>query len=198
MKSKIKVIILVCSALNACAPLAPLSNVPTARTIGKSKIHIEGGAYYPEDYYGKLGYGITDDVDLYLLMEKGAFNENIGAAAKFSVLNSREGESISIDGSAGTADDGYYGYLGATISYKKKWFEPYAIGRYNLSRVSYSGEYDFYGKNHYKGDMTFQYGQVTMGSTFWFDQHFGAILNANYLFGDVDGLVFGAGLILRP
>lgn len=185
--------------LSGCTSLAPLSNTPTARTLGKGNVHIGGGyVIVADNAHVRTGFGITDEIDLFFLAESGILNDNAGIALKYGLLKADEGLSASLDGSLGTTKEKYYFYIGPTLSYKKNWIEPFVVARYNYAQDKYK-EIDLFNINESDSFMTtrLHYGQLTGGATIWVNNHFGLNLHVDQIFGDGDGTVFGAGFHWR-
>jgi hypothetical protein len=199
MKFHIFPLFLVCFILSSCT-VAPFSNHYSARSIGKDKWSINTGAQSScsEVVFSRIGYGVTDNVDLGIVVERQFFDMVYGGWGRYAFLNQKEGFSASVEGGGGGSSLSSYAYVGAALGYKLNWWEPYVIARYNY--VHYDNEILLdlgpWGQHsiHNKGE--FDYGSVTLGQTFWFTEKVGLNLNINFIDSGLEESFCGAGLVV--
>jgi hypothetical protein len=111
--------------------LAPFSNVSTAQSNGEGSLDVDfGAAASGVTYYGRVGYGVSKNLDLGATLEVGALSAT-GLWGKYSFINNKENFSAAVLAGAGSGNNTNFNYFGAVISYKFKKLEPYYVGRYN-------------------------------------------------------------------
>jgi hypothetical protein len=195
--------------VSGCTQLAPFAASNSAHTVGEGATAIQGGVTTNGRIpYGRIGCGVSKNLEIGLLMENHPYNLIGGPFAKYALLNNPEqGVSLSVEGGLGTGIiSTYYGYIGPMIGYKKNRWDGYIGARYNYvhNDLYWDDEYgeDGYGYNdfgwghivkHHKSSL--QYGVVTAGNTIWLTKKCGVNLNANYSFGAVKGTYGGVGLV---
>jgi hypothetical protein len=195
MKKEVVAILIVIfsmTALQGCTSTAPVSNSTTARSLGKGKVMASTGTVSGSGFGTWVGYGATKNTDIYLVYEESLYTDNFGAAIKHSFKNNPEEFSYSVDLGYGISgyddlekddpDTGYYSYIGTTLSYKMKWFEPYFVARFNHVKAHRNQ----LGRDWFKfwgADLAGQeplvrkdYVQFSAGANFWFNKHFGVTL----------------------
>jgi hypothetical protein len=180
MKFQLFPLFLVCFILSSCT-VAPFSNHYSARSIGKDKWSINTGVQSScsEVVFSRIGYGVTDNVDLGIVVERQFSDMVYGGWGRYAFLNQKEGFSASVEGGGSSLSS--YAYVGGALGYKLSWWEPYVIARYNYV--------------HYDND-EFDYGSVTLGQTLWFTEKVGLNLNVNVLDSGLEESFCGVALVV--
>lgn len=202
MLSKIVIkatVIIALLSLGGCS-FAPFSSSQSAHTIEKDAVSFQGGvALNGSAPYGRLNYGVTENLELGLLSEFHFADFVTGFVAKYGFLNNKEeGASFSVETSAGGGNSSTYAYVAPTIGYKKDKWDPYFSARYNYTRI---GSDDFeldlgsLGKINFFEKTNLKYVTTTLGNTYWMTKKFGLNVNANYVLGSIDGFYAGAGFV---
>ncbi len=188
-----------CLFLQACT-FAPFSNHYSARPIGKNKVSVNSGFESGDTalLFARGGYGVTENLDLGLLIERQLFADVFGGWGRYSLLNNPKGLNISIEGGAGASSLSSYAYAGGAIGYKLKWWEPYAILRYNAVHYDNDITLDlgFLGLHKLHNHGSFNYGSLTLGQTIWLQDSLGLNLNLNFYNRDLEDVLYGAGIVL--
>ncbi len=185
--------------LSGCS-FAPFSSTQSAHTIEEDALAIQGGmASLPEIPYVRMSYGMTENLELGLLSEFHFSDVVSGVVAKYAFLNNKEaGASFSVETSVGGGSSSSYAYIAPIFGYKKDKWDSYIAARYNYTHVGYDDlELDFgwFGKIDLSGKTNLNYGIATVGNTYWMKKNFGVNVNANYAFGDFEGVYAGVGLV---
>lgn len=214
MKNTLAITVITSSSLllSGCI-MSPLSSDTTARSLGQGNWSTTGGVIFPGVVAGyvRQGYGATDNLDVGVVGEAG-INNLVGGWGQYSILNQPEGLSVAIDGGAGGGQakgqlytdvnqttTGYYGYVGPIVSYKTEYLEPYLAARVNYlylnDKITAENAGDF-GMNLAASQFS---GTVTLGTTLWFNNHFGVTVSANGIAAPHDcSAVYGdGGVVLR-
>lgn len=125
-----RLVLLLTLLLNISCSLAPFSSTSTGRSYGAGKSNIAIGNV-ASNYYTRLGYGVSDNLDLAYVIEFGNFNTS-GVLAKYSFLNQDTGLSWALEYSLGGTDKSEYWYGGGVISLNfDKSLEFFLNVRYN-------------------------------------------------------------------
>lgn len=186
-------------SLGGCS-FAPFSSSHSAHTIEKEAVSFQGGvALNGSAPYGRIDYGVTENLQLGLLSEFHFADFVTGFVAKYGFLNNKEkGGSFSIEASAGGGNSSTYAYVAPTIGYKNNKWDTYFSARYNYTHIGSDdfeldlgslGTINLFEKNNLK------YVTTTLGNTYWITKNFGLNVNANYVLGSIDGFYAGAGLV---
>lgn len=184
MNRPLKVIFcVVLLALTSACSVAPLSNLYTARSIGKGVWSFSGG--FLSNASGGPGSGVPAfkiDYGLYDKLDVGMHYElvNTGFVAKYSFINGKDGWSWAGVLSAGSADGGGYWYMGTVASYKFAFFEPYASVRFNrVTRGTTNFSVTSIG-TWTTPSTTFDYLYFTLGTGMWPTEKFGFLIEYNF------------------
>jgi hypothetical protein len=153
--------------LCSCA-VAPLSNHVTARTNGKGQSLASAGGTIGVGNTGwlpslKYSVGLDDNLDVgfqYEVIEYGIWG-------KYAFVNRPEGLSFAALAGTGISFEGFYAYGGPVVSWKKGWFEPYFLTRFNYvdyqeAKIALASVGEF---NVPPG--TYRYLQHTLGFLIW-------------------------------
>lgn len=179
--------------------IAPLSNTHSAHTTDKKSLAIQaGGTLNGEVPYARLAYGATKNLEIGALSEMQQGDVLVGLTAKYAFLNNTEkGMSLAVEGSLGGSGLSDYFYLGPVIGYKTKYWNGYMAARYNQVNDSLDDlSFDFSPlKIVHLSERRLKYGTLTLGSTIWLTKRLGLNVNGNYVFGPIEGVYAGAGLV---
>jgi hypothetical protein len=191
-------VLLVCLFLTSCA-FAPFGNTYSAQTAGAKNLDLQLGAMVngPIVPVGRLGYGIQEDTDIGVLSELGYADLIAGLYLKHAMLQKDEGFSLAIETSLGAgAHDSWYTYIGPIVSFKKGWFEPYAIARFNYVRQNLQYT-DWLWGDEVQNKIHVKYALFTTGATLWANKHLGFTLSANLATGDYQFGYGALGFVLK-
>lgn len=155
-------------ALTGCA-LGPLVDHETARTVGVANHELIGG-FGQAGFVFKWNYGLTENLDLGLHWE----SLSIGVKAKYAFINARDkGWSLAAALGTGSSVGGSHYYGDLMTSYLTGSWEPY--GTLRLVHVK-NDPLEFKDKD--TGQVVFtidrseyEYGQVILGTRYWFNPH---------------------------
>jgi len=154
--------------LTSCA-VGPLVSHESARTVGKSNHELAGG-YGNAGLALKWNYGLSDNFDLGVQLE----SLSLGLRAKYSFLNMKEGWSFATAGGLGSSVGGKHYYVDLMTSYFSGKWEPYTTLRavhVKTDPVEFNDE-DTGMLNFTVDRIHYNYGQLMLGSRFWFTQKF--------------------------
>lgn len=192
-------VIIALLSLGGCS-FAPFSSSHSAHTIEKDTVVFQGGvALNGSTPYGRLNYGVTENLELGLLSEFHFFDYATGVTAKYGFLNNKEeGASFSVESSVGGGSSSTFVYAAPTIGYKKNKWDTYFSARYNYVHID-SDDYELdlgsLGKVNMYQKKNLKYVTTTLGNTYWINKRFGLNVNVNYVLGSIDGFYAGAGLV---
>lgn len=179
--------------LSGCV-VGPLVVHETARTVGEGDSDLIGG-YGTGGYVIKWNYGLLNDLDIGLQWE----SLSLGVRAKYAFINRREsGWSLAAAAGIGTSVGGNHYYGDLIGSYLHKAFEPY--GTVRIVHVK-TDPLEFKDKDTGNVDFTidryeYDYGQLILGTRFWFDKHWLLSVEASSLFSVSGGVKVGNGLLV--
>ena len=166
------------SFLFGCS-LAPVVSEKTARTLGDGNWETNVGLSPAPSI--TIGRGFGESVDLHLSIES-QIVPLIDIGGKFSITQRKEGVSFSIfaGGFSDTSSSSGF-YAGPIISLKSKWFEVYALGKYN--NVTWKASEKEQAKDSVfdfslNSDQNFDYWLAVVGINLWFNDGVGLNLNA--------------------
>jgi len=182
--------------------VGPLVSHETARTVGRSAAELtfgEGSA----GTVAKFNYGVLKDLDLGIHIE----SLSAGVRAKYAFVNAPEG-GFSFAAALGTGEtfNGKYNNVDLIASLLREKWEPYGTFRFvrvdlesnELDSSDDTGLFDLK-----KGETIYTYGQVILGSRYWFDPHWIGSLEASSLISFSktidfdDNILVGAALIYK-
>jgi hypothetical protein len=112
--------------------IAPITNLPTGRTVGAGKVGLDLGAIMASEdlspgFASKLSIGLMRDLDFGFEYEV----ISLGAFLKYSLINPiGDGPALAVHGGLGQSGSTYY-YGGVTGSLKLGAMEPFGVIRYN-------------------------------------------------------------------
>lgn len=177
--------------LSAC--VGPLVVHETARTVGDGNAELIAG-YGNAGVAAKLNYGLNKDWDLGVQFE----SLSLGLRTKYAFINNNEkGWSLAAALGTGASIGGSHYYGDLIASYLDGHFEPYAAFRYvhmKIDPVDFKDEKT--GTLDYRVDLpNYEYGQVMIGTRYWFDKHWLFSLEFSRLFAIGKGVYFGPGLL---
>ena len=159
--------------LNVSCSLAPFSSTTTGRSYGQGKANIAVGNV-ASSYYTRLGYGISNNLDVAYIIEFGKFNTS-GVLAKYSFLNQDSGLSWALEYSLGGTDKSEYWYGGGVVSVRfDKSLEFYLNLRYNRVTIhpdDYTLGNDLGGIAFEDNDLAYLY--MSTGMNVWFSENSG-------------------------
>ncbi|HLT21786.1 MAG TPA: hypothetical protein VKZ84_00010 [Bacteriovoracaceae bacterium] len=165
--------------LTSCA-VGPLVSHETARTVGDNNHEIIG-SYGEAGVAAKWNYGLTENFDFGIQWE----SLSAGLRAKYAFLNFSEGFSMAVAGGAGLSEGGSHYYGDLMLSYRSGFWEPYATVRIvhvDTDPEEIEDEYTW-GINFKIDEMSYEYGQVIVGSRFWLSQRWLLSVEGSSLFG---------------
>lgn len=180
------------ATLSGCA-VGPLVSHETARTVGNSNHELIGG-YGSAGYAVKWNYGLTENLDIGLHWE----TLSVGLRAKYAFINNKTGWSLAgALGSGGSVGGSHY-YGDIIGSYLTGFWEPY--GTVRVVQVK-NDPLEFRNKDTGQIDFTvptsqFNYGQVILGTRYWFTPHWLLSIEASTLFTMTSGVKIGNGAIV--
>jgi hypothetical protein len=196
---KLSLLLLSAIFLSSCS-LAPFSSTYSGRSYGAGKANIELGNV-ASNYYTRLGYGVSKNLDVGYTVEFGNFNTS-GVLLKYSFLNQPEGLSIAAEYSFGGTDKSEFWYGGGIVSLNMaKTIELYLNARYNrvdIDPADYELGDDLGGIQFEDYDLAYLY--MAFGMNVWFSQTAGLNIYMIRLQGDNvtnDGTPFGASMIFN-
>lgn len=180
------------TSLCGCA-VGPLMSHESARTVGEKKIELAGGLGQA-GYVLKWTYGVSENFDLGVHWE----SLSIGLRAKYAFLNQKQGWSSALAGGIGTSVGGSHYYGDAMLSYAVQRFEPY--GTLRVVHVK-TNPVEFKDKDtgyvHFTVDrFEYEYGQVFLGTRYWFNEQWMLSVEASSLFALTTGLGIGNNILL--
>lgn len=169
--------------LSAC--VGPLVNHETARTVGDNNHELLGGGGQA-GYIIKYNYGITENLDFGVHWE----SLSLGVRMKYAFINVKEGFSLAAAAGTGASIGGQHYYADVVGSYRttKKW-EPYGMVRVvhvELDPVELRDQ-NTGGWSFTIPGTSFDYGQFTGGTRFWFNENWLMSLEASSLFAITSG-----------
>jgi hypothetical protein len=170
--------------LQSCA-VAPVSNHVTARTNGEGESLLTAGSTIGAGGTGwlpslKYSIGLAEKFDLGFQYEVIQY----GVWGKYAFLNQAEGFSLAALAGTGLGLEGFYFFGGPVVSWKRGWFEPYFITRFNYVRFPES-KFSIATIGEFRVDPgTYRYFQHTLGFMVWPGDWFGLGLEAS-IFGTV-------------
>jgi hypothetical protein len=185
--------------VQGCA-FAPFSNTYSAKTVGKKKWDLQGGLTGNVSMpFVRAGYGFSDNTEVGVIAEHQMFDFLLGGYIKYAFVNPQQGPAFSIEASAGAGNNSNYAYIGPIMGYQYHWWEGYLITRFNhvdyKENINLDLRWLHNDNTTVKGNIN--YLNFTLGNTLWFNKIFGLNLNANYHCGDIEGIYWGAGLVLK-
>lgn len=178
--------------LSACA-VGPLVSHEPARTVGKGKVAFTGGRG-AAGWVAKGNFGISEDLDMGVQWE----SLSLGLRLKYAFLNHQDG-GFSMAAAAGTGlslgGSHYYGDL--MTSYLAGRWEPY--GSVRIVHVK-TDPIELRDKDTEQVDivvdrLSYNYGQVFLGSRFWINETWYLSGEISSLFAVSSGVHFGDGLL---
>lgn len=186
--------------LSSSCSLAPFSSTTTGRSYGQGKANFEIGNV-ASNYYTRLGYGISDNLDLAYIIEFGNFNTS-GILAKYSFLNQDSGLSWALEYSMGGTDKSEYWYGGGIVSLSfDKALEFFINARYNRVTIhpdDYTLGDDLGGIAFEDTDISYLY--MSAGMNVWFSENSGINLYIITTHGENvvnESTPFGASMIFN-
>lgn len=179
--------------LSGCA-IGPLVVHETARTVGPNNNELDGG-WGQAGYVVKWNYGLGQDLDFGIHWE----SLSIGLRLKYAILNARErGFSLAVAAGTGVSIGGSHYYGDLIASYLAGSWEPYgALRAVHVKndplefRDQDTGQVDFT-----VDKIEYDYGQLTLGTRYWFTPHFLLSLEASSLFAFSSGLGIGSNVLI--
>lgn len=170
--------------LTSCA-IGPLVSHETARSVGDSKHELVGG-YGSGGVALKWNYGLSKNLDLGLQME----SHSMGIRAKYAFINASEGLSLAAAVGTGLSIGGSHSYGDILASFRNGNWEPYTTLRMVHVRtdpVDFKDEDT--GRFDFKVDsINYNYGQVMVGTRYWFNSHWLLSVEGSTLFSASSGL----------
>jgi hypothetical protein len=179
--------------ISGCA-VGPLVNHETARTVGESKNEFTAG-YGQAGYLIKWNYGFNKDLDVGLHLE----TLSVGVRAKYAFINAKEGFSLAAALGTGSSIGGSHYYGDLIGSYLVNSFEPYStlrIVHVKNDPVELKGQSS--GQLVLAIDKTeYNYGQIILGSRFWFTPQWFLSLEASYFLAITSGVKIGDSALIN-
>lgn len=152
---------------SGCA-IGPLVLHESARTVGNSNSEIIGG-YGQAGGVFKWNYGLTDNLDIGVHWE----SLSLGVRAKYAFINSKSsGWSMASAIGTGRSFGGSHYYADLILSHFSGSWEPYSALRFVHVK---NDPLEFKNKDTGAVDFTikgseYDYGQIILGSRYWFDK----------------------------
>jgi hypothetical protein len=178
----ISIYILMMSA--GCA-FGPITAHETARTVGEGHHEFAAG-YGQTGGVVKWSYGLSENLDLGLQIE----SLSQGARIKYAFINNQSyGWSLASAVGAGVSWGGNHQYVDFLASYLAKSWEPYSMLRLVQVHMDSSDWKNAIGNVDIHVDSTqYSYGQVFIGTRYWFTPKFFVSLEATNIFSISAGL----------
>jgi len=179
-----KILLLTISFLISSCSLAPFSAGTTGRSYGAGKLQGELGNSN-SNYYIKLGFGASKDLDIGYVMEFGGFSTS-GIFLKYSFVNNDTGPALAMEVSYGESDTTTFYQLGmiSSLAFSKE-FEVFINPRINkVESVAEDLELDTSYGNVKVTDVELLYLSMSYGFNIWFSEGAGLSLYGTYIKGD--------------
>lgn len=179
-----KIILLALFILATSCSLAPFSSNTSGRSYGAGKAQFEFGSAN-SSYFMKMGYGLSQNLDLGYVMEFGALSTS-GIFTKYSFLNNETGPSLAMELGYGGTDTTTYYYAGLIGSLAfTKYIELFVNPRFN--KVSTDEKDVDLGKTYGNikvNNTELDYLYLAYGINIWFNDVAGISIYSIYVKGD--------------
>lgn len=188
--------------LSVSCSLSPLHGNYTGRSYGSGKMNIELGNV-AANYYSRLGYGVSKNLDVGYLFEFGGFATS-GLYLRYSFLNNETGPAWGIETGFGGTDNSSYMYLGPNFSLRfSEAFEVFLSARYTNLEVDRDGDDYELGTNIggiIYNDYDLNFIHAATGFNIWFSNSVGLNMYMVYAIGEnveVEDAPFGFSFIFK-
>jgi|FLOH01.1.fsa_nt_gi hypothetical protein len=183
-------------ALHLGACVAPPSNYPSARSVGKGNHVMEVAVTGIQNSDGeriavptfRVLYGLDENLDVAV---ESVLPATLGIGLRYSLLNPKEdGLAWAVHGGFGTnpllllvSSDSSYFSLGSTVSYQYGAWEPFVVARFDTVRLRLDDPNDGNAFFDLSKDIDESYSSLATGLTWWSSSDWGLYGQVSFLTG---------------